>query len=544
MEAVDLPFNVEILDLSREKVNKLRPVLTTDISEGATNNFHEDGLFSVPIFGRVGDKRRDNQFSYVDIRATVFHPLIFDALGRLKGMYKEIMAGRTYAIFDTEEKDFVASDEVEGDTGFQFFVKHWRDIEFRQTKSTNRSQRIELIQKYKDLAMTDKILIMPAGLRDVRATSSGRLEQDEINDIYRRIIGISRTIAETNEKSGSSALDYSRHLLQQSFNAIFEHIENILKGKKGFLQSKFGSRRIFNGTRNVISSMDTSVELLGDPHKGRSTDTILGLYQVIKGALPLTMHYLRTGWLGEVFGIGDASATARLVDKKSLQADIVEIPPDVKDRWTTLDGLEKVINSYKVVDYRHRPIEVEGLYLGLIYKGPDKTFRIFGDIRELPEHLSKEHVHPLTLVELIYLSGYREWNKLRGFVTRYPVTGLGSTYPSTIYTKTSVVGESRQELGADWQPLGEEYVAPEFPTRDPDAFVDSQVVSPVRLADLGADYDGDTCSMTLCYTEEALNEINDKLNSKEAYLDPEGGLRTSANIQTVALVLRSMTGID
>lgn len=542
MKAVDLPFNIELINLTSQRLSTLRPVLTTDISEGATTNFHEDGLFSVAIFGRVGDDVRDQRFSYINIRVKVFHPLIYQALGRLKGLYKEIMAGRAHAVWDEEEKDFVAADEVEGETGFQFFVSHWADIKFKQTKSSTRAQRIKMIEKYKDRAMTDKVLVLPAGLRDVRVAANGRLEQDEINDIYRRIVGVSRTIADTNEKATSAALNYSRHLLQQSFNEVYELIEKMLTGKKGFIQNKWGSRRIMNGTRNVISSMDTSTPYLGGVSGAHGMDTVVGLYQLTKGIQPVTIHLLRNGWLAQAFGIDDSSTTARLVDKKTWESEIVELSPEIKDKWTTLDGLEKLINGYQNIGNRHKPVEVEGRYLGLIYKGPDMNFKIFGDIRELPEGLNKKHVKPLTLVELLYLSGYREWNKYRGFVTRYPVTGLGSSYPTTIYVKTSVVGETRYELGEDWQRIGDDYVAPEFPTRDPDAFVDSQIISPTRLAGLGADFDGDTCSLTFCYSEEALEEINAHLNSTEAYLDPQGGLRTSANINTVALVLRNMTG--
>lgn len=542
MKALDLPFNIEILNLSKEKLSKLRPVLTTDISEGATSNFHEDGLFSVPIFGRVGEERRDRQFSYIDIRTSIFHPQIYQSLGRLKGLYKEILAGRTYAVFDEEENDFISSNEVDGDTGYQFFVKHWEKIKFKKTQSTTRNQRIEMINKYKDRALANKVLVLPAGLRDVRQAANGRLEQDEINDLYRRIIGISRTISDTQEKGSSETLNYSRHLLQLAFNEIYDMIEKMIVGKKGFIQAKWGTRRIFNGTRNVISSMDTSVEFLGGAHSFRSTDTIVGLYQLIKGVLPVTKYLLRHGYLGDVFGINEVTTTARLVDPKTKQPELVELSPDIKDKWTTLDGLDKLINSYQNVERRHKPVMVEGRYLGLIYKGPDKTFRIFGDIRELPEDRDPKDVHPLSLVELIYLSGYHRWNTVRGFVTRYPVTGLDSTYPTSIYVKTSIVGEKRWELGPDWQPLGDDYVASEFPTKEPNAFVDSQIISPVRLAGLGADFDGDTCSLTFSYSDEGIAEINQFLNSREAYIDPQGGLRTSANVDTVALVLRNMTG--
>jgi len=82
----------------------------------------------------------------------------------------------------------------------------------------------------------------------------------------------------------------------------------------------------------------------------------------------------------------------------------------------------------------------------------------------------------------------------------------------------------------------------EFPTLVPLAFVDSQIVHPSRLSGLDGDYDGDTVSGTILYSMEAVEEIDRHLKSKEAYLDPRGGFKASADIMTVAWVLRNMTG--
>lgn len=510
MKATDLPFNIEIMKVDGDLVRNLRPVSSTDIMESSgqklgpaeflstkdlfwqgkgniTSDFHPEGLFSIETFGRVGDKRRDSQFSYVEIKTTVFHPIIHKSLGKLKGLYHDIMAGKAYAVWDEKEQDFLASDDVEGETGFHFFVKHWEKIKFKRTDSPTRNERLKLIEKYKDRALTNKILIMPAGLRDVRVGAGNRLEFDEINDVYRRIVGISRTVAGSGEKISSPALNYSRYQLQMAFNEIYAIIENMLRDKKGFVQRRWARRGVFNGTRNVISSMDTSKRYLGGKDAPKASDTILGLYQTMKGAMPFTVNLLRNGYLSEAFGIGDASTMARLVDPKTLKRENVELPSMTKDRWTTLDGLQKIVNSFGDLSNRHKPVMVEGRYLALIYKGPNKTFRIFGDIDELPEHYDRKHVEPITLVEFLYLSGYRDWNSLKVIVTRYPVTGLGSSYPSDLYVKTSVVGEAREELGPDWEPLGQGFVAQEFPTKEPEAFIDSQIVSPIRLPGLGGD---------------------------------------------------------
>ncbi len=131
MKATDLPFNVEILNLDKERLRNIRPVSSTDIMESSgqrlgprellnskdlswdgdnrlSSNFHDDGLFSIAIFGRVGEDDRDKRFSYIDIKTRVFHPLIHKALVKLKGLYKDIMTGKAYAVWDDEEKDLVS----------------------------------------------------------------------------------------------------------------------------------------------------------------------------------------------------------------------------------------------------------------------------------------------------------------------------------------------------------------------------------------------------------------------------------------------------
>lgn len=530
------------MELSPEKLSKIRAVKTADIYDGMTGNFSEDGLFSVLTFGRVGDEQRDMRFGYIDAVVTVFHPTIFRALCQLKALYRDIMSGTRYAIWNAQESDFEAASELEGETGYAFFLTHWHKIKFKESKSPIRTERVKMIEKYRKVATVDKILVLPAGLRDYVIDSTGRGTQDEINDIYRKILGASKVLVSTEGAELSPVFNNSRKSIQQSFNEIYDTISQMITGKKGFFQEKFGSRRIFNGTRNVISAMDTSVADLDAENAPGFNDSIIGLFQVMKGALPVTIYQLRNGWLSEVFGVGGSGTSARLVDPKTLQQDVVELPLDVRDKWVTVEGLEKLVEGFRNPGIRFKPIKIEGRYLGLIYIGPDETFKIFGDIRELPEHLDRQYVEPLTYVHLFYLCAYRRWNTLKAIVTRYPVAGIGSTYPCHVYCKTTIVGEVRYELGDDWKPLGEEFKALEFPTRKPESFVDSQVIHPSRLAGLAADYDGDTASATIVYSDEALAELDKYLDSTAAYLDPRGGFKAGCDVDTITLVLKNMTG--
>src|SRR5579872_1383888 len=111
-----VPFNIKILNLTPQRLVGLRPVKVLDIFDGATTNFHDDGLFSTLIFGKVGDPARSARFSFIDIKIPIFHPVIFSALIALKQLYGGIMAGTDYAVWSDELKDFERSDSINGKT--------------------------------------------------------------------------------------------------------------------------------------------------------------------------------------------------------------------------------------------------------------------------------------------------------------------------------------------------------------------------------------------------------------------------------------------
>ena len=54
-------------------------------------------------------------------------------------------------------------------------------------------------------------------------------------------------------------------------------------------------------------------------------------------------------------------------------------------------------------------------------------------------------------------------------------------------------------------------------------------------------FDGDTSSLNSIMTDEGVQEVYDLFKKKEAWVDPRGGMIASANVDTVALVLKNMT---
>lgn len=536
MERLDIPFNIRLLVLTPKKLEGLRPVTALDIFDSPPN-FHPDGLFSTLIFGRVGDERRSLKFSYINIKIPVFHPVVFKCLADLKRLYAGILAGTDYAIWNPDIKDFEKATATTGKTGYAFFLQYWKQIEFADSKSDTRQQNIELLKKYESRAMTDHIVVMPAGLRDVEI-DNGRVVMDDINGLYQTMLRTANALSDSAVRTNPETLNISRWRLQVTFNQLYDYVEAMVKGKKKLLLSGWASRAVNNGTRNVITAMETATPILGGKGQPDFNTTIVGLYQASKAALPISLFCLKTGFLSKVFFSPDAPV--KLVNKKSLRVEEVKLKPQYYDRFMTDEGLEKVLTSFGTEDVRHKPIEIEGRYLGLIYKGPDGSFRLLQDIGEVPLERDRKHVYPLTFCELLYCSIYRKVNGLPCFITRYPVTGIGSIYPSKTLIQPTIKVEKRHELGMNWEEQDESYIAYKFPVNG-SAFVNSFSPHSSKLAGLGADFDGDMGSLTIVYSDEGVRDCQEFFKSKRAYVGTNGNFISSFDTSTVALVFHNLT---
>lgn len=542
MKKAMLPLNLTLLSPTKDQLRTIRPVTTLDIFDGPGGNFHEDGLFSTLTFGRLGDPLRDRRFGYINLKLPVLHPVIYSRLTRLKGLYVDILAGREYATWNRTTKDFEKATELDGETGYNFFLSHWSELTPPKTGSSIRDLRVALIDKYRDKALITDLLVLPAGLRDAEIDTDGRPSMDDVNNLYQSVLMQVRNFPDRTTADDIAIYDRTRYALTLKILEIYEHFERLISGKGGFIQGRFASRRVFNGTRNVISSLDVSTLDLDAPNRPGFNDTVVGLFQASKAVLPKTVYQLKIGIIGEIFNT--ASNSVELVNAETLKREWVEIANDEMDRWATEEGLEKVINELSIVEKRDRPVVVGKHYLALVYVDNAKQYKILRSIDDLPADRNPDFVRPITYIELVYLSGLPMWNTTSAFVTRYPVENQLSSYPSKFYVKTTITGEQRYALDDDWQRITEGPLALEYPILVPDVvtkYHDSASVNPSRLAKLGADFDGDMVSVNAVYSKEAIAESDAYFKTREAYIQAGGGLAFSVNVHTLALVLSFMT---
>ena len=514
----------------------VKPVDVMDIMEGFTKNFHPKGLFSTEIFGKVGDERRQRTFGYINFNIPIFHPLVYKVLVDLRELYGDIMQGRVYAIFDENIKDFVKSNVAEGETGFEFFVKHFKKLKFEERKSIQRSVYIKFIEKFRNDPFINQLVVMPAGLRDYMVDDNGKPSEDEINVMYRSIMAVAGTMENLNIGKNPEFVNASRANLQTKVLDMYRYIIGLLFGKHKLMQGSYLSRKSSNTTRNVISAYIPSVKEYGDASSVDPNTTVIGLYQHLRNLIPIVVYNLRTKYMPMVFT--GANTDMMVVDAKTFKSKRVPFNTKAFNSWMTFEGIEKICDQFSQESMRHYPVKFGDDYALLIYRGPDNTFKIFNDISDLPEGFNKKNVSPVTMAELLYFSIFEASDDSYGFSTRYPVTTYGSTFATKFYLRTTIKSEARYMLNEGW--VKTETLARSIPIIDT-PFFNSMSPPPSRLARSGADFDGDQMSAYAVWTDEARAEVKRLLSSRDHFLTLDNRMAFSMAGDNINLALKYLT---
>lgn len=535
-----VPFNIDLITVSEEDAKKLQQVTEGSIFDHL-GNFNSNGLFSVEIFGQVGSEIRNRRFAYIDLHCEVLHPIVYFSVIQLKSFYDEILAGRTYALWDEKTKSFIKDSSDSAQTGYEFFISHIEELVFEETNSDKRKFLIKLFDKAKKekKLFLRYHLVLPAGLRDYFIDSSGKPQEDEINTYYRKLLYQSSLIEPNLYKKDKVAFDSIRYSIQKVSYDIFEYLKSLLEGKNKLILGKWVTRKVFNSTRNVLSSAIEHADSVDDENRLGYNECFVGLHQFLRVTIPKCFYEMKTKFLKDIFI--EQSDFAKLVDVKTLKSQEVLNNHIQKDYelWTTLDGLEKQIANFQNLYIRHEPILLGNnkYYLALVYNDGKKV-KVLHGIEELPEEYDKKYVTPMTYAEFFYLSIEHLNAKIPALITRYPVTGYGSIFPAFMKIKTTIKSQKLEEVDDSFIPTGKIYS--QFPIKDIE-FFNTVSVHNSHLALLGADFDGDTVSVIGLLTEEAQEEVKNLLSKKEYYLTNDNRFNFSSSNDTLDAVLAFIT---
>lgn len=535
------PVSLELLVLNQLDLKTMGRISNPQIFDG-NNNFHPDGLFSTTAFGAVGSAYRSKVFGYIELNCSIINPTVYNSLVSIKSLYEQIMKGKALVEWDPKLKDFVKSNSDKASTGYTYFMSKLEQIKFELTGADSRKFNVDLVNK----AISEKkhtlkqLIVLPAGLRDYFVDQSGKPQEDEINAIYRKIINQTNLIDPLISSKSPESYDHIYTSTQDTVCSLYEYLKGLLDGKNKLVLGKWLSRKVFNSTRNVLSTHVEKGKTHTDPDRLKYNDCVCGLHQFCRVISPKSIYEIKNKYIKDIFI--DNTNTARLVNAKTLKCEDVMTTSMQKDfdKWNSSDGLNKVIASLANIDMRHVPITLNGgkHYLALIYND-GKSFKVFHDIDDLPTGYDKSHVSPITLSELIYASLYHLSGSMPGFVTRYPIQGYGGIFPVFIKVRTTSESIPLEELNENWEPSGK--VATMFPIRNVD-FYNTLIIHPSHLALAGADFDGDVLSLTGLITNEAIAEITSTLKKRSYYISDNNEINFNSSVGPLNTVLNFING--
>lgn len=531
------PTNLSLLDPRTIVPGVFKPVTSTDAFEGMTQNLNDDGLYSLEIFGKLGSKERDSTEAFIDVKLPIFNPTFLKALIQIKALYQGILRGAEYGVWDEETKDFIKSNILEGQTGFSFFVKMFPKTVFALTESYKRKQRVTLVNDNRDKALTDKVLVIPAGLRDIQFQASGAPTEPEITDLYRNLMFRTRVVLGGRDDAENPLYDSVRWGLQNAFNDIDQYLFGLMEGKGGVLQKRMSTRGVHGGTRNVITARKVSRAKLKTKNGVDPNSVDMGLYQCLLNFSYVCAHGMMNKYLNSIFTSG--SQNAKLVNKKTLEFEYVEVQASTVEKWTTYTGLNKLFNGFADAALRNKEIVVDWHYLALVYDD-GKDVCVLGDINDLPEGKDRKLVRPITYMELFYLSCHDVISEQVTQQTRYPIIGIGSIFPAKVNLLTIAGATSRVVRNpVDWE---EKETCHRFPqrTETPDYF-DAMSVDPSREAGLDSDHDGDQLNSNSVCAEDSKAEVAELFGKREYYISGTGRFLYDPINEPIQFMFKSAT---
>jgi hypothetical protein len=373
-------------------------------------------------------------------------------------------------------------------------------------------------------AYMTKCLVMPAQIRDVNPDSS-RLEPDSINKLYLSLINY--TNAMPPEEADSPIYDGIKFSIQKKVAEIYQYVFDMIEGKFGFFQRKYGSRALALGTRNVLSPALLNSKSPDDPTQLKIDEVGVPLFQGLKMAMPLVVYRAKQIFFGSIF---NASADqVALIDPKSYNLVYVPITEDEKNRFISSEGVEKLVNLFRDREFRYKPLicksDEKFYYLYLVYDIGSRII-ITRSVVELKKMLEDLHecyeptkLRPITYIEFFYITGYFATMHKNAELCRYPAEKLGNVMPCRIHLMSTTPSRTvKLQLFENQDPLE----LPEYPAMNV-KFVDSIQVHSSMEPGLGADHDGDTGSLNMILSDEANEEVDKYCNSPGRWINTAGG---------------------
>lgn len=393
-------------------VNKLQEVDSPHLF-ASKMTFDSRGLLSNDIFG-ISKRDRSSTFAYIDLHRKFIHPHIYQKV--LKSMFRGIIfiiAGQRY--YSVKNGQLV--EDENGWTGLEELYKHWNEIDWSESKSSNTTNKELLSKLPRDKVFIDKMLVIPPSYRDVMlaGTMDSSDHVNELNSLYKKLIS---SVAVLQQGGIFTRTQYNTQLkVENTLVDIYTYFKNQISKKNGLIRKYLIGKSVDYGVRSVITAPTYNHEHFED-----------NIVDIEHSSIPISeccslFYPFIESWLRNFF-------TREIVNDPNL---IMFYEKDTKKEFTALikdpelqfsdKAIHKLINNYCLnPDSRFRVVDV-------IVEVPTKD----GAKKQLTAHmllkgkvLAENNIstvlnRAMTVTDLLYLACVEVCEKRHVMVSRYPV---------------------------------------------------------------------------------------------------------------------------
>ena len=329
------------------------------------NEFDKLGIFSQEIFGRLGSAKRKKTFAYINLNNTLIHPEGYKILTSINTDLTKLIMGKEKYLISEDGK--LIMDQEAGSTGVSFFISNFDKINFEEMKTKN-PDNVKFVLQFKDTILIDKFPIMPAGIRDVQITTSGKqlIQHSEVNELYIKLIN-QVNMLENAEFLEDEIKDSLINGIQRTLITGNTWTKNKIKGKYGLIRGGM-LKKVVDYCARLVIVPDTNMQF---GYIGIPWHICLKLFE------PMFIHYvlkedsskLITSLIQQYFNIEDVDIS----DIKMFNTKINENPEEI-DKLTERELIKvaKIITDGKFVIYKRDPVENRDSWQSM-YVTPTKT---------------------------------------------------------------------------------------------------------------------------------------------------------------------------
>ena len=390
-------------------------------------DFNPEGLFSYEIFGSTTDERR-RQCAYIDLHQKFFHPFVYEILYKLDRNIDVCASGKgSWTIVDGKLKEIKNKQDPlynEENTGLNWLIKNFDQLEFKRNTSVSRNDRVTMISSLtKDEIFIQKWIVIPVFYRDVDF-SNGKMAVPDLDKMYNKLIQYSNGLGDESFSFFNNGNCYS---IQSILKDIRKYGQSLIEKKNGHFHKAILGKSTDYGSRDVISVPVMNHYETPNQNPVDIMHTGIPVTKCIAIAYPFMKKYCLDFFANNFRNVKEypvykwVNGTYKIVGKvkikDQMQIYTAQYIDKKMERYMKSPGTRFETINIITEDDKEIPMHFSGLLRPL----PGVNLKSFS---------TSLYERPMTWTDLFYQAAMEVAADKYVYITRYPVTSYASIFPT------------------------------------------------------------------------------------------------------------------